>query len=758
MRKVLQIICWYLFSSMVLAKQPNSTDNLVIGKDLLREGQYFQAIKALELGIQEADTPEQKAYAIGTLGLTHYQLHHDPEAEKLLRQALALKKGSHREQARWDTLLGTIMLNQSKPDEAKRFFTEALKLAENDQELKAGIDLQQVEMLPLPERLPRLKDIQNRLLQNKPSEVRSSYLVRLATQGHPLGSEGRKLAYDSLIPAKSAAPPRLLAEILGELAQLYEEDHRYEEALQLNQDALAAIKSVEAPDLLLEVEWRQGRLHHMRQQIPEALADYQRTIEQIEKIRHDIPLTYRNGQSSFRTTLEPVYQQMADLLLEQTTRLPETEKTLQLRRVRNVIELVKQAELEDFLGGRCAIQPTRSALLEAIEPKTAIIYPIMLQDRLEILVSTGNEIQQFTQPVTAKELHDATQKFVGVLRSGQSVKEQSLPLYQWLVAPLEGYLQQRQVQTLVIVPDGILRLIPYAALYDGNGYLIERYALSISPGLSIIEPVPLHPHQVKSLVVGISEPGNVIDHIPETMVTNALGEAGIRGFSSMPTPRSRALSMPTVGDKTRSLNDHLGQTRNLQDESLRRRIKEALSLPGVVAEIDNLRPTIPGTVLLDKEFTVDRFRKEILNEPYAIVHIASHLITGPNSASSFIMAYDDVINFDQLDTLLRSSKFTNQPVEMLTLSACQTAEGDDRAPLGLSGLAIKAKVRSALGTLWPANDEAAPLLMVEFYKALNQPGTSKAKALQKAQLTLLNNKKLDHPFFWAPYILVGNWL
>ena len=185
---------------------------------------------------------------------------------------------------------------------------------------------------------------------------------------------------------------------------------------------------------------------------------------------------------------------------------------------------------------------------------------------------------------------------------------------------------------------------------------------------------------------------------------------------------------------------------------------EALSLPGVLTEINNLRPTIPATVLLNEGFKVENFRQELLGEPYSIVHIASHLITGPNAASSFILAYDDVINFNQLDTLLRSGKFANQPLEMLTLSACQTAEGDDRAPLGLSGLAIKAKVRSALGTLWPANDEAAPLLMVEFYRALNQPGLNKAQALQKAQRGLIANKKLEHPFFWAPYILVGNWL
>ncbi len=90
------------------------------------------------------------------------------------------------------------------------------------------------------------------------------------------------------------------------------------------------------------------------------------------------------------------------------------------------------------------------------------------------------------------------------------------------------------------------------------------------------------------------------------------------------------------------------------------------------------------------------------------------------------------------------------PVELLTLSACQTAEGDDRAPLGLSGIALKARVRSALGSLWPVSDDAAAELMAGLYRNLGQGGASKAEALRQAQLA--------HPFFWAPFVLVGNWL
>jgi CHAT domain-containing protein len=757
--RILLILLIYLVANIGSTENLNLPDSLTKGQGFLAQGLFHQAVDRLDLALREANTPEQRALATGALGIAHYQLHHDSEAEALFRKAIAFKTGNRHEQARWNSLLATIMINQRKPDDARRYFNDALKLAENDQELRVGIELQEIVLLSPTERFSKLNNIQSRLMQLKPSEVRSSYLVRLAMQARQVGEAGQKLAYDSLVEAKSSTTsPHLLAEILSELAQLYEDEHRYNEAFQLNQSAQATLKTTEAPDLLLELEWREGRLQRIRRKIPEALAAYQRAIEHIESIRHDIPLEYRDGRSSFRATLEPLYQQMADMLLEQANRQAEAKKMQLLRRARNVVELVKQAELEDFLGGRCAIQPTRSAFLEAVEPKTAIIYPIILPDRLELLVSTGNDIQQFTQVVSAKNLKNAVHQFVGALRSGHpNVKTLSLPLYQWLIGPIEKVLQTDHIQTLVIVPDSFLRLIPFSALYDGNEYLIERYAVSTSPGLSIIEPSPIKPHQVNSLVVGLSEPGNVINHLPNTVI-NEIQSSAIRGLSSSIHPRSRALPLNNSLDSTLTLKPSFDQHQKFSDTLLREKIKDVLSLPGVVTEINSLKPTLPGTVLLNESFTVEHFRQELLHEPYAIVHIASHLIAGSNAQSSFIMAYDDIINFDQLDTLLRSGKFANQPVEMLTLSACQTAEGDDRAPLGLSGLAIKAKVRSALGTLWPVNDESAPLLMVEFYKALNKSGVSKAQALRQAQRGLLANKKLDHPFFWAPYILLGNWL
>ena len=742
----------------VSGAKPSVSDNLAKGRELLEQGRYYQALTVLELSEKQAGTTEQRALATGALGLAHYQLRHDQEAEVLLRKAISTSTADSHEQARWNAMLAALLNDQNKQEEARRLFAKALELAEHDPKLTSGIELQQLEAFQPSDRLTGLTKIYNRLTKLKPSETRSSYLVRLATQAHQIGNDGKELAYHALLAAKSNASTRLLAEISGELAQLYEDDRRYTEALALNQTALDTIKKLDAPEIALELEWRQGRLYRNLNQLSQALAAYQKAIDHIETIRHDIPLTYRNGQSSFRITLEPLYQQTADLLLEQAKQQNDAAKIPLLRRARNVVELVKQAELEDFLGGRCAVQPVSRALVETIEPKTAVLYPIIMPDRLELIVSMGDQIRQFTSTVDKTTLRNAVKRFVGALRSGQpEEKTFSTPLYQWLIAPVHALLQQQNVQTLVIVPDSFLRLLPFAALHDGRNYLIERYAISTSPGLSIIEPSPIKPREVKSLIVGLSEPGNVINQLPETLVQE-LAAVSVRGISQPEPPKSRALPFIGFTEENSPPVPDLQREQHPYNNELRNTIKQVFSLPGVVTEIDQLAPTLPGTVLLNESFTVNRFRQELLQKPFAIVHVASHLIAGPNSASSFLMAHDDIINFDELERLFKTGKFANQPVEMLTLSACQTAEGDDRAPLGLSGIAIKAKVRSTLGTLWPVNDEAAPVLMVAFYQALNQPGVNKAQALRQAQRVLLAEKKFKHPFFWAPYLLVGNWL
>jgi CHAT domain-containing protein len=125
---------------------------------------------------------------------------------------------------------------------------------------------------------------------------------------------------------------------------------------------------------------------------------------------------------------------------------------------------------------------------------------------------------------------------------------------------------------------------------------------------------------------------------------------------------------------------------------------------------------------------------------------------------TFLLAYDGKLTMDGLEKLISPSRYRDQPISLLTLSACQTAAGDDRAALGLAGVAVKAGASSALASLWFINDQSASMLVAEFYTQLRQPGMSKADALRNAQLRMLADKRFSHPSYWSPFLLIGNWL
>jgi CHAT domain-containing protein len=124
----------------------------------------------------------------------------------------------------------------------------------------------------------------------------------------------------------------------------------------------------------------------------------------------------------------------------------------------------------------------------------------------------------------------------------------------------------------------------------------------------------------------------------------------------------------------------------------------------------------------------------------------------------FVLAYDSKISMDDLARFIGFNRLRDDPLDLLTLSACQTAAGDERAMLGLAGITVKAGARSALASLWPIHDEATALLMTEFYRQLHAPGVSKALALQRAQQKLAAITRYRHPGYWSGFVLIGNWL
>jgi CHAT domain-containing protein len=183
------------------------------------------------------------------------------------------------------------------------------------------------------------------------------------------------------------------------------------------------------------------------------------------------------------------------------------------------------------------------------------------------------------------------------------------------------------------------------------------------------------------------------------------------------------------------------------------------ALTFVQDELSSIEPLYPNETLLNQGFTLNELQRKLTDEQYSIIHVASHGKFDRDARKTFLLTYDDKLTLNNLESLIRPSQYRGRPVELLVLSACQTAAGDDRAALGLAGVAVKAGARSALATLWFVNDQSTSLLITEFYDQLRRsPSASKARCLQLAQLKLLSDRRYRHPCYWSPYLIIGNWL
>jgi CHAT domain-containing protein len=164
-----------------------------------------------------------------------------------------------------------------------------------------------------------------------------------------------------------------------------------------------------------------------------------------------------------------------------------------------------------------------------------------------------------------------------------------------------------------------------------------------------------------------------------------------------------------------------------------------------------------GEELLNDDFSRARFETELRRVAYNVVHIASHGQFGNDPSQTFVLAFDGQLTMDDLERDIKFGERRDKALELLILSAWETASGDDRAALGLAGVALKAAPRSALATLWYISDKAAGELVVDFYRGLQSGALSKAHALQAAPRSLAADPRYAHPAYWAPFLLIGDW-
>ncbi|WP_036486810.1 CHAT domain-containing protein [Myxosarcina sp. GI1] len=175
-------------------------------------------------------------------------------------------------------------------------------------------------------------------------------------------------------------------------------------------------------------------------------------------------------------------------------------------------------------------------------------------------------------------------------------------------------------------------------------------------------------------------------------------------------------------------------------------------LENVEAETTFVRDLIGGDKFLNDQFTVEKLSHQLERNNYSVLHLATHGYFGGTAETSFILAYDQKISTAQLENILLSSP---EAIELLVLSACETAVGSDRALLGLAGVAARSGVASTLGSLWEVEDEDQSKMIESFYTQIKENNVNKAIALQKIQINEI--RQLALPQTWAALNLIGDW-
>ncbi|HLF97171.1 MAG TPA: CHAT domain-containing protein [Methylococcaceae bacterium] len=561
-------------------------------------------------------------------------------------------------------------------------------------------------------------------LSGRPAQASMSEALREKQSLHdPLGLVGALALQSRLLRTDSPAAAVLFGKQAVNLLQTLRLNlAQIDKALQ---QAFLQDKSVvyqELADLLIEL----GRLPEAQQVLNLLKED-----EYFDFVRRDEEAAARDGRVSYNA-LEQVwaarYAEIQDKLaalgkelgdLRQKARQGELSGPEQARRgqLQADLQVASQAfdaylqELRtafmqaDALRAREFGETVRAQLqslqgtLRQLGHGSVLVQYLIAPSKLHIILTTPEAQLAREAPVGAAELSrailDLRRKLEAPIRGPL---QESQRLYRWLIQPLEADLQEARARLLMLSLDGALRYVPVAALHDGKQYVVERYALAMytEAARGNLTRAPLANWRIAGL--GVSE--------------------AVRGFSPLPGVAQELEQLVLRGAKDRD----------------------------GVAE---------GILRLNRDFTSKAFLG-VLDEGYPVIHIASHFVFTPGTEKDSYLLLGDGGRITLADI---RSHYDFNAVDLLTLSACNTAVGgsaNGREIEGFGALAQNRGAKGVLATLWAVSDASTGRFMVQLYR--NRATLSKAEALQQAQQSMLREGKFRHPYFWAPFVLLGNWL
>lgn len=538
-------------------------------------------------------------------------------------------------------------------------------------------------------------------------------------------SNTKVLLEKAIAAAKAIGDRRAESFASGTLGEMYESAGQYALAMELTRQAQFVAQQVSDRDSLYRWQWQAGRLLKAKGEPEQAISSYKQAIATLQSIRSDILAANKDLQFDVRDSVEPVYRELLDLLLDNSS--TKSLKSDNFSEALNVLELLKLTELQNFFGDECvqvALErvnseeiakgnalseqiaqnktltdkvalsaPKGSNKLNLIDPTATVVYSVVLNNRTVMLLRfPDGSLKSYPIAIEAQQLQEEINQLRFTLENiaTEEYLLQSQKVYDLLMRPMEADLAAAQPSTVVFINDGVLRNVPMAALHDGKKFLVQKYPIANTLSLSLTNRKPAEQHDLKALILGLT-----VERPP---------------FAA---------------------------------------------LPNVKTETAQVQKIVGGTRLLDQDFTLTNLQTQLRKGNYSVVHVATHGKFGVDGASTYLLSFDARITLDEIENILRRSK---QSVELLILSACQTAAGDNRSALGIAGVAIRAGVQSSLATLWFINDADTVPLIEELYTQLRQPGISKAEALRAAQLKMIANPESSHPAIWSPLVLIGNWL
>jgi CHAT domain-containing protein len=634
-----------------------------------------------------------------------------------LRVAIDLQDPAAADQIKM-SLANTIELINDPSDEqqtAIKKYTE-IKSTTSSPLLKAqsDINLYRLQSKPnsQPNALETISTVRATLDPILPSHNTIYAYVNLAKtiqKNHPKGFQNQqlvnqvsKLLTTAIEQARTIKDSRGEAQALGALGDLYRITGQHKYAQTLTEQSLIIAESLPAPDLAYRLQWQLGKILAVinPQDTFPAIKAYGQAVDHLKTLRNDLNTSDAELQFSFRDSVEPVYRELVDLLLKDERKISENK----LEDARKLIESLQVAELENYFRQGCL--DTYTVQLDKIDRSAIVIYPIVLRDRVAVITSIPEQgkkpkLVYRSRPILEKDFTQTVDNIqtriskTEILRQELTLKSESKEIYDVLLAPVIADIQKSNNKTLVFVLDGALRNIPMSVLYDGNKYLIENYNVVLAPGLQLVPPQDVSNRQYKALLGGISE--------------------GRQGYAA---------------------------------------------LPEVQKELDYIGKLIPSQKLLNTDFSQNKASSNLAVDSSSIVHFATHGEFSSDPAKTFLLTWDDQLNLNQLNNLLQNRNLqSGKAIDLLVLSACQTATGDTRATLGLAGMAVRARTKSTIASLWSVEDKSTRLLMNEFYQNLTVKKLGKAESLKLAQQTILRHPdpKYRSPYYWAPFVLVGNW-